>query len=522
VANLVEMADQRGGWKAADTALWREHLHAASMVGRVAAARVAVELGYGIEADPGPSGKLGHWRIAGVPDEVIAVHSKRAAEIDAECARRGQTSYQARGVAARTTRSRKEGEVEPDLVARWRGELAGIGWPVERLAASVDAAAQRSSPVRRLTLGQARAILSDMLGQDGDLARRKVFGRRDVIVAIAPHLYGQDPVILEALVERALADPEVVPLVGVAGARERAHSLASVLARETAIADSLARQVDRQDAPATPSRAVAAAIEEVEAGLGGRLSAEQASAATAICMSGRGAELVVGVAGAGKTTMLRAVSAAFEASGYQVIGTATSGQAAKNLGTEAELAESRTLASLIWRLERGRLHLDDRTVVLCDEVGMTDDLDLVRLAAHAEAAGAKLVLIGDHRQLGAVGPGGALQALVARHPDTVHYLTENRRQHDPEERAILAELRDGNVATAVSWYETHHRIHAIDNREDAIQAAVDAWAADIEQGTQAALFAWRRANVAALNQQAREWMATTGRLPGPIARRSTR
>ncbi len=65
------MADQRGGWKAADTALWREHLHAATMVGRVAAARVAVELGYGIEADPGPSGKLGHWRIAGVPGEVM-------------------------------------------------------------------------------------------------------------------------------------------------------------------------------------------------------------------------------------------------------------------------------------------------------------------------------------------------------------------------------------------------------------------------------------------------------------------
>src|SRR5262249_26042769 len=51
LANLVEMRDQRGGWKAADTALWREHLHAATMVGRVAAARVGVELGYAIEAD---------------------------------------------------------------------------------------------------------------------------------------------------------------------------------------------------------------------------------------------------------------------------------------------------------------------------------------------------------------------------------------------------------------------------------------------------------------------------------------
>ena len=160
---------------------------------------------------------------------------------------------------------------------------------------------------------------------------------------VAPHLYGQDPAFLEALVDRALADPEVVPLVGVAGARQQAHSLASVLARETAIADSLARQVDRDDAPATPSAAVVAAMAEVEAGLGGRLSAEQATAAMAICTSGRGAEIVVGVAGAGKTTMLRVVSAAFEASGYQVIGTATSGQAAQNLGREADLGESANL-----------------------------------------------------------------------------------------------------------------------------------------------------------------------------------
>ena len=53
LANLLEMKDEKGGWKAADTALWREHLHAATMAGRVAAARVAVELGYAIEADPG-------------------------------------------------------------------------------------------------------------------------------------------------------------------------------------------------------------------------------------------------------------------------------------------------------------------------------------------------------------------------------------------------------------------------------------------------------------------------------------
>jgi hypothetical protein len=134
LANVIEMNDERGGWKAADTTLWREHLHAATMIGRVASARRAVELCYGIAPDPGPSGRLGHWRIAGIPDEVLAVHSKRAAEIEAECQRRGETSYKARGVAARTTRSAKQHEAEGELVAggeRSSKPPAGrsSGWP---------------------------------------------------------------------------------------------------------------------------------------------------------------------------------------------------------------------------------------------------------------------------------------------------------------------------------------------------------------------------------------------------------
>ena len=124
LANLLEMKDERGGWKAADTALWREQLHAATMVGRLAAARIAVELGYAIEPDPGPSGRLGHWKIAGVPDEVMEVHSKRAAEIDDECQRRGDGSYCARGIAARTTRKAKRHEPQGHLIERWRAELA--------------------------------------------------------------------------------------------------------------------------------------------------------------------------------------------------------------------------------------------------------------------------------------------------------------------------------------------------------------------------------------------------------------
>jgi hypothetical protein len=96
IANVIEMRDERGGTKAPDTTLWREHLHAATMVGRLASAKVAVDLGYGIEADGGPTGKLGHWKIKGIPDAALAVHSKRAAEINQAVSERGFSTYQAR------------------------------------------------------------------------------------------------------------------------------------------------------------------------------------------------------------------------------------------------------------------------------------------------------------------------------------------------------------------------------------------------------------------------------------------
>ena len=71
VANVVEMLDDRGGFKALDSASLRDTVEAATMVGRLHSAARAVELGFDIEADAGPSGHLRHWRIVGIPDAVL-------------------------------------------------------------------------------------------------------------------------------------------------------------------------------------------------------------------------------------------------------------------------------------------------------------------------------------------------------------------------------------------------------------------------------------------------------------------
>jgi ATP-dependent exoDNAse (exonuclease V) alpha subunit len=286
---------------------------------------------------------------------------------------------------------------------------------------------------------------------------------------------------------------------------------ASVLAVEGSVAEVAGRIAATTGRAVVPVDVVERTVAEVARALGRPLTVGQRRAVTAITTSGAGLDLVVGVAGAGKTTALEVARTAFERSGYRVLGAATSGQAARALSDQAGV-ETRTIASVVWRLAHGTLRLDDRTVVFVDEVGMTSDRDLLALLVAAEAAGTKLVTIGDHHQLSAVAPGGGLEALVARHPHRVHVLEQNIRQHDPEERVVLSMVRDGSIDAAVDWYQHHDRIHIQSTRDDTIRAAVTAWAADRAGGLDSVLLAWRRRDVAALNALARHHLQSTGEL----------
>ncbi|MFN2506206.1 MAG: MobF family relaxase [Acidimicrobiales bacterium] len=514
LANVVRMADEKGGWKAATTSLWREHVHAATMFGRVAAAREAVNLGYGIERDDGPSGRLGHWAIAGIPAEVMEVHSKRTAEIAAEAQRRGYDSYRAKGIIARDIRAAKRQVPVGELVPRWQAELESVGWPVERLDRSV---AEARTPRRRsvLTAAQEREVVAKALAADGPLATRKVFSRRDVVVAVAPALFGLEPAELPRVVSRTLADPETVPLLPTAFARGRAYATATTIATESSIAAAVDIEVRRTNAPAVDEFAARLALARREQELGTSLTLGQRGAVMGITTSGRGTELVVGVGGSGKTTALAAVRDAFESEGFTVIGTSTSGQAARTLRRQAGIEESRTLASLTWRLDHGQLTLTDRHVVILDEAAMSEDRALLAVLSAAASARAKVVLVGDHRQLGAVGPGGGFESLVNRYGAGVHVLADNVRQRNVAERAALADLRDGDVAKAAAWYARNGRIVVARDHSKAIDAVVAGWAGDVADGHETAMYAWRRADVAELNHRARDAWREQGRLHGP-------
>jgi hypothetical protein len=484
------------------------------MAGRVASASVAVELGYAIEADAGPSGSLDHWRIAGVPGTVTEVFSKRSAEIDAAMAAEGFTSPRARGVAARRTRAAKTGEAPEALMVRWLDELDDAGWPARKVDQRLRIINQRvEPPAPRLTDLERTALVRRLLGPDGPLTERKAFTRAEVTRFAAPALYGREPDELDRTVDAVLHHPEAIPLIGQPGARGRAWATASALATEAAVESVAQRLTDHNGAAAIAPSTVNAAIRQKEARLGRRLTRAQLSAIIGTATSGRGLDLVVGIAGSGKTTALDVLRSAYQAEGCRVLGTAISGQAARALHDEAGV-EARTIASLVWRLEHDALRLDDRTVLLIDEAGMADDPAMLKLLTAADVASAKVIVIGDHRQLGAVGPGGGLEALINRHSTAVHVLDENVRQQNLGERVALEHLRSGNVTQAVDWYRQHDRLRTAPTRPEAIEAAVAAWDQDQREGVESVLLAWRRADVAALNQAARQRRVKSGDISG--------
>jgi conjugative relaxase-like TrwC/TraI family protein len=508
VANLVRVGDERGGWKALDTGLLRDHLHAATAVGRMAAAAKAVELGYGIEADPGPSGRLGGWAISGIPKEAWEVHANRSAQIEAAVG--PDASYRSRSVAARATRDRKSHEPVEDLVPPWRQELARAGYPALDLAAEVERAGVAYEPPSRDVLD---GLADELLPPGGRLASEKSFTRADVIVAVAPYLHGLPVSFLDSAVDKVLTHEDAIALPLVSRAREPVWAAACVVEDERRIAD-LASTLAERAGPALGAEESAAAVRRTELARGFRLTTKQAEVAKGLLTSGHSLDLVVGVAGSGKTSTLSAVREGFEAAGYKVLGAATSGQAAKALGEGAGVS-SRTVASLTWRIEHGREVLSPRHVLVLDEGSMTSDSDVGKLLGAVESSGAKLVAVGDYRQLGSVGPGGALEALVSRYPGNLWTLTDNLRQRDPAERHALDHLRAGHVPSAVNWYREHGRVHAAPSKETAMSEMVKAWADDVAEGREPLLVAYHRDSVEALNTLAREAWERLGELSAP-------
>jgi hypothetical protein len=242
---------------------------------------------------------------------------------------------------------------------------------------------------------------------------------------------------IEAVASAYLSRPEVV-MIGWDERCGTSYSTVELMELESRLVDQVTRgQLGGRGVATDQTIGLALAVRP-------SISEEQAQVVTAMCTSGNQVDVLVAAAGTGKTFSLDAARESWQRSGHHVIGCALAASAAHELQAGAGIV-STTIAKLQRDLDRSNRHLDARTVLVVDEAGMVGTRTLAPLIDTAMAVGAKVVLVGDPKQLPEITTGGLLAALAQR--GAVLTLVENRRQQDPTERAALHQLRSGDKTT---------------------------------------------------------------------------
>ncbi|HUZ84083.1 MAG TPA: AAA family ATPase, partial [Gaiellales bacterium] len=462
---------------------------------------------------------------AGVPRALLAVWSKRTADIEQEAGPK-ITEYEAalgrplsaaeRAKVVQTavlkTRPVKQVEDAVTLHGRWHSEAACCGYSPGQLLDAVHAAAHTIAP----GLPEEELVPAAVSAAG---RRRAAFSRADVAAEIAARLpvttatAGQVREQVERLTDAALAHRDVVGLGQLPDGVTRRRSdpryatreLLAAEARVLAAADT-GRAADLATVDPATAQAVAAAAS---------LDADQQAAVVRLTGSGALLEVLTAPAGAGKTTTLGATAAAWRQAGLRVLGLAPTARAAAELAA-ATGGPTDTLAKWAHEHARGHRWLTPGLAVVVDEASRADTFTLDALIGAARSVGAKVVLVGDPAQPGVInGPGGLLGLLADRgHGIT---LTGVRRFAEPWERAASLHLRAGDPV-AMLRYAEHDRIHPATSRVDALDAVFTRWAAAVAASTDALMLTRTRVDANALNTRARTAAIDTGAITGPTVR----
>ena len=456
IANMVQGED--GKWRTmVDDGLFKGKM-AIGAIYRAELANGLQDLGYGIEKTHAD----GRFEIAGVSREVIEAFSTRRAEIEAAMAERGLgTPAENPHLAARATLMTRAAKRDMDKTAlreTWQLQARALGFAADNIQPdTLQAERDRSAP--------------DLFTHPGDAAgdaarwavehlseRQAVFGHHDLLAATL----GRDPgAVSVAAAERAITTLERDG--GLHAARGLDHgrhwTTDAALGRES---ETIALMRAGQGVEKAIMRGW---ITETKL-RNGRLNEGQKAAVRTILAAKDRVIGVQGYAGTGKTTMLKRVQVLAERRGYRVAGLAPSALAANTLGKEAGI-ESETLQRFLARhagliegrgTAKGLRNLRNRfakTVLVVDESSLTSSEQMRGLLrAVTTLRLARVVLVGDEKQLGAVEAGKPFAQLRAAGMQTV-VMDEIVRQRDAELREAVRASLAGEVTAAFAKLGGH-------------------------------------------------------------------
>ncbi len=360
-------------------------------------------------------------------------------QILSECP--GNSTWQTREESWQRTRKHKERIPQSELKARWQQEAADLGIEIVRSGLlKVE---------RNTTTATKDRYIEDAIVHCSE--RSVDFRVEDIEKFIIAQRLPIDITEISSLCDDRL---DLIKLDG-------NYTTYNALVREDRTI-SLMRGTKAETAPIASSSRVADYLQNTTLNAGQR---------QAIGLAATTADRVIawqGVAGAGKTSALAELKQLANLNEVEVKGFAPSAEAAKVLSDELGI-EAQTVARKL--CSREELPSKDELWIV-DEAGLLSADDALALLSRAKKENARVLLVGDTRQLSSVAAGNPFRSLQAAGMATAR-LTVSLRQKDPNLKAAVDALADGEIDRGFALLEQNNSIVTVAKDEIAIKIAAE-------------------------------------------------
>lgn len=463
-----------------------------------AALRAGILREFGLEFD---AVRNGYADLKGFDRDLIEAFSTRSREIAEWMERHGVDSVKAAQTAAYRTRAAKDHSLDADArVEEWEAQAKPFAFTRTRAEAMVA----EGRPREPAAIGEETLIAAVcQLEQTSSH-----FDRRALLWAVADQLpEGADLELLAAAVDSILVSDRIVRVYESKGPLDPDVYTTPRIAQLERSFISAALEGGDAGAGVVDRATVEAVLARHE-----YLGSDQRQMVLRLTSGGEQVVAVAALPGTGKTTALQATAEAWRQAGFPVIGCATARTATGEL-IDAGVRPSFSISSLLHQtrvLRREGRRLPDGTVIVVDEANVTNTFDLCALLQLAEECKGKLVLIGDPRQIDAIGPGG-LYVHLTRATEPVR-LTTIRRQHGEADQRIVTLVHEGRGSEALDLLRTEGKLVVGDDAISTLHGLLLDWHRDNISGADAVMIARRNRDVDYLNDQARELRRAEGRL----------
>ncbi|QSR19743.1 MobF family relaxase [Novosphingobium sp. KA1] len=457
------------------------------------------ELGYDVDFDP----RRGLFEIRGVPKDLVNEMSQRAEQIEAHAKEHGLEGQAARRKSFYETRGAKARATLEDLRGQWSARLGTYREVLEGVKETAEGRGPRT--LEPSPAVSARAMLFGLRHSEG---REAVNNLGQLLRAgLASHLGEVRLSDIRPLAEEHEGRRKLLKAQQPTGdlVLTRGRTTRRTARLELALSDHLALALNDASPLAQDARLVEAGVEH------GLTPAQQAG----LLHLGTSPDRLVGVhgvAGAGKSTLVGALRRASDER-FAMIALAPTSSAAAELGGRAGI-ESRTVASLLARGGRG---LDENSVLILDEAGQLGNRQAIRLLELSRLSGARLIMLGDNRQTGAIEQGKPfwlMQQLGLSRVD----LMQSVRQETRAMKAAVALARSGDYAGSLANLD---KVLTQEKPEELAQSLVREWTRlKPETRTTTNILVLDNATRLIVNTKVREALRTEGAIGAEDARLS--